>query len=495
MRPLMIRLGMLTGMLLAFLTTSAYDFEVDGIFYNFVSASDLTCKVTAGDDTDKYGGDIIIPSKVKFQNKELSVVEVGDKCFERCTDLTSVQIPSSVTRLGSMSFYGCTGLTSIQRPSSVTSLGDNCFSFCKRLTSVQIPSSVNKLGYYCFSDCSGLTSVQISSSITEIPDGCFAQCGNLVSVQIPSSVTTLDNSCFYRCGNLVSVQIPSSVKSIGKSCFSYCYELTSIYLPSSVKSMGTECFEDCSKLSSVVSNVEYIPESAFSGTSIVDLKIGEGTKLICVSSGRAEYPTFPKGIKKIEFEEQEDEISIGYYDRYGAFTLDPDPDLARYGFFKETWAEDLEILFLGTTLKGIPLICPNLKELTIGAKVDRLGLGSNNGYTSTTYETLDLGYFSQLVTLKSLNPIPPNIGKPTQMQYVNLEVEVPEEALEAYKSDPVWGSFWNLKGVSGTKTVSSTPEREVTGYYDLSGRQVDETFSGMVIVRFSDGSAKKMMWR
>ena len=85
----------------------------------------------------KYSGDIIIPEKVKGNDGvEYVVASLGASCFEGCTGLTSITIPSSVTSLGDYCFPGCSGLTSITIPSSVTSLGDGCFQDCSGLTSI-----------------------------------------------------------------------------------------------------------------------------------------------------------------------------------------------------------------------------------------------------------------------------------------------------------------------------------------------------------------------
>ena len=61
---------------------------------------------------------------------------MGDACFDGCTDLTSITIPSSVTSLGDECFWGCSSLTSITIPSSVTSLGGWCFEECSELKKV-----------------------------------------------------------------------------------------------------------------------------------------------------------------------------------------------------------------------------------------------------------------------------------------------------------------------------------------------------------------------
>ncbi|MDD7188974.1 MAG: leucine-rich repeat domain-containing protein [Prevotella sp.] len=126
-------------------------------------------------------------------------------CFDGCSSLTSITIPSSVTSLGASCFEGCRGLTSITIPSSVTSLGKRCFKDCRGLTSITIPSSVTSLGAECFSFCSGLTSITIPSSVTSIGDNCFQGCSGLSSITIPSSVTSLGWNCFLYCQKLESV--------------------------------------------------------------------------------------------------------------------------------------------------------------------------------------------------------------------------------------------------------------------------------------------------
>ena len=131
----------------------------------------------------KYSGDIIIPEKVKGNDGvEYVVTSLGASCFEGCSGLTSITIPSSITSLGKECFYVCAALTSITIPSSVTSLGASCFWECRGLTSITIPSSVTSLGENCFAYCTSLTSITIPSSIISFSWGCFANCSGLETV-------------------------------------------------------------------------------------------------------------------------------------------------------------------------------------------------------------------------------------------------------------------------------------------------------------------------
>ena len=226
-------------------------FEVIDGFRYFLESDTKTATLLPKRE-GKYSGDIIIPEKVKGNDGiEYIVASLDASCFEGCSGLTSITIPSSVTSLGERCFSDCSGLTSITIPSSVTSLGWSCFEGCRGLTSITIPSSVTSLGNSCFQDCSGLTSITIPSSVTSLGWSCFFRCSGLTSITIPSSVTSLSASCFEGCSGLTSITIPSSVTSLGQSCFSDCSGLTSVTIPSSVTSLGQSCFQDCSGLTSI----------------------------------------------------------------------------------------------------------------------------------------------------------------------------------------------------------------------------------------------------
>ena len=226
-------------------------FEVIGGLRYLLDTGAKTATLMPKTDS-KYSGDIVVPEKVKSSDgMEYVVTSLGNECFQYCSGLTSITIPSSVTSLGSSCFEGCRGLTSITIPSSVTSLGDGCFYDCRGLTSITIPSSVTSLESDSFYGCSGLTSITIPSSVTSLGGGCFYGCRGLTSITIPSSVTSLESDSFYGCSGLTSITIPSSVTSLGEYCFYGCSGLTSISIPSSVTSLGDYCFKNCRGLTSI----------------------------------------------------------------------------------------------------------------------------------------------------------------------------------------------------------------------------------------------------
>ncbi len=121
-----------------FLSTTAFahDFEVDGIYYNYLDKTAKTVKVTYrgssySDYSNEYTGSVTIPSSVTYSGTTYSVTEIGDGAFRDCTGLTSVTIPNSVTRIRDYAFDDCSGLTEliIEDGKKTLSLGYNYDSY------------------------------------------------------------------------------------------------------------------------------------------------------------------------------------------------------------------------------------------------------------------------------------------------------------------------------------------------------------------------------
>ena len=240
------------------ISASAYDVEVDGIYYNLVSKGKIA-EVTEGDG--KYSGSITIPSSIKVNDAKYTVTSIGESAFSFCTSLTSISIPNSVTSIGESAFFNCSSLTSISIPNSVTSIGDGAFRECSSLTSITIPNSVTSIGWGSFSGCSSLTSVTIPNSVTYIGWDSFSGCSGLTSVTIPNSVSKIENNTFSGCSSLTSVTIPNSVISIDYEAFAKCSNLENVYCYAEKFSrIGDDIFKD--------SYIEYatlhVPSSALS---------------------------------------------------------------------------------------------------------------------------------------------------------------------------------------------------------------------------------------
>lgn len=120
----------------------AYNFEVDGIRYDVVSATGKTCEVTGISAKSYSGEEIVIPNSVSYKGRMLSVIRVAYRAFAD-SEITSVVIPNSVASIGRGAFYNCTNLTSVTLPNGIQSIEDDTFIGCKNLVSVTIPNNVS----------------------------------------------------------------------------------------------------------------------------------------------------------------------------------------------------------------------------------------------------------------------------------------------------------------------------------------------------------------
>ena len=255
----------------------AYDIAVrnaDGvtIYYNYVN--DGTGLEVTRNNSRNYGGSVVIPEEVTYNNQTMVVVGIGDYAFYSLQDVyggkgpTSVTIPNTVTYLGVSSFEECRNLTSITIPNSVINIEEKVFYNCTSLSFVSIGNSVTSIGNFAFQNCTSLTSANIGNSVITIGRKSFYNCRSLTSITIPSSVTTIGDYTFGECVNLTSIDLGNSLKSIGDKLFYNCVSLSSITIPNSVKNIGNEAFFGCSVLSSVFipNSVNSIGLSAFSCT-------------------------------------------------------------------------------------------------------------------------------------------------------------------------------------------------------------------------------------
>ena len=250
------RLAATAVLLLSATTATAYDFEVDGIYYNKNDLSKTASVTYIRKYYAYYTGTVTIPSKVTYKGKTYSVTSIGYLAFYDCSGLTSVEIPNSVTSIDEGAFYGCSGLTAVEIPNSVTSIGGRAFEGCSGLTAVSIGTSVTSIGWDAFKGCSSLAAVDIPNSVTSIGDWAFYECSGLTAVSIGNSVTSIGNAAFYRCDGLTAVEIPNSVTSIGSSAFAHCSGLTAVEISNSVTSIGSRAFNGCDNLEMVFYNAK-----------------------------------------------------------------------------------------------------------------------------------------------------------------------------------------------------------------------------------------------
>ena len=275
---------LLLALLLPAIAT-AYDFEVDGIYYN-INGNNVA--VASSPYSSRYSGDVIIPETVSYDSVTYAVTAIDNEAFWDCSDMTSITIPNSVITIGNEAFRYCSGLQDVTIPSSVTSIGNGAFCWCRGLTSVTIPSTVTSIGINPFWGSSSITSITVENgnpnydsrdncnaiietatntlitgclntvipdSITVISYFAFSCCTGLTSVNIPNTVTSIQLRAFHGCDDLLSVTFPKSVTFIGELAFNDCWSLETLSIPNSVTTIGERAFWGCYNLKDVYSYI------------------------------------------------------------------------------------------------------------------------------------------------------------------------------------------------------------------------------------------------
>jgi len=187
--------------------------------------------------------DLEIPSTLIFDATEFTVVALGGFLFDKNTNLTSVDIPDSVTTIGTGAFSECTNLTTVRFPAGLTTIPASCFYDCEKLTGVKIPDTVTTIGASAFQYCYALTSIRVPFGVQHLNNLTFQGCHGLQSVELPTALYTLGDQVFASCPVLDDVVLPDGLQSLGISCFAGCSALSEIVIPGSVNAIGDYAFQ------------------------------------------------------------------------------------------------------------------------------------------------------------------------------------------------------------------------------------------------------------
>ena len=266
---------------------------------------------------------------------------------------------------------------------------------------------------------------------------------------ITYSVTSVRESCFRDCSSLTSITIPNSVTSLGDYCFWNCSSLASITIPNSVTSLGDYCFWDCSSLTSITL-----------GNSVTSLGLlcfydCSSLERIVVDAANPVYDSREDCNAIIHT--STNELIVG----------------CKNSQIPNSVTSLGEECFSG---------CSSLTSITIPNSVTSLGEACFAGCSSLT-------------SIYMLPSTPPstewNLFYDTPLRSVYV---VDEDAKTAYQAQVPWSEYEIVvmpTGIDEVETDKTAPT--IVGYYDLNGKLINGKQRGAVIVRYSDGTTRKVL--
>lgn len=243
----------------AFAQDFAYEYQGQTIIYTVLDKRAKTCETKRG---GRYGltpgneisGELNIPSVASDGNDDYSVVRIGESSFAKCSHLSSVIIPNSVTDIRDFAFSDCMGLNNVVIGNSVVSIGSNAFWDCDGLKSIILPNTLKEVGENAFGSLDGLLKGAYPSTITNP----FHSYWSGSTLQYPAEdsfiedgfIWGLEKKAIYFAPLSLEEEyiIPNTVTAIGDRAFSSCDKLTSVIIPPTVTSIGNDVFNKCYKL-------------------------------------------------------------------------------------------------------------------------------------------------------------------------------------------------------------------------------------------------------
>ena len=255
------------------------------------------------------------------------VEEIGVKAFENCSNLISLQLPSTIQKIHEKAFNGCLALETMDFGSyenlvyigkdafaqtlwldsfsdgtiyigniaysykgimpedthlaineGVTAIADYAFANQQNIVLLSLPDSLREIGVCAFKDASSIVEIVFNDNLTTIKDGAFEGLSNLQKITFNSQLKFIGNSAFKNAQSLESIILPEGLEHIGDSAFENCQALPAITIPSTVAYVGSKAFYNCLSAATVnlggIDNIEFFGDKVFHFTQWYALSNG-----------------------------------------------------------------------------------------------------------------------------------------------------------------------------------------------------------------------------
>ena len=322
-----------------------------------------------------------------------SIDRIGNRALSSTRFTSTIIIPESVKRIDVRAFAYMDDEPTIVMPNSLEYIENGAFYAFSGYMELHLGNSLKYIGDQAFMDARGVTGVfNIPSNLEYLGKEAFWGCGHdlVGDIVLPEWMSEIPEGAFCAMGfsKGTTLTIPDGLVRIGKNAFHHMKFNNHIHIPSSVKFIESSVFYCCQFKGgvSISENIESIADHVFWESTL---------------SGALIYPSFQS---------------------------------VAYNSFEGTQIESLTI---GDNIiqisDGAFRGCGKLKNIRIGKNVEYIGGEAFRGLWD-------------LQTVVCLAPNPPRmVGEPFSEFWIDKVIlEVPENAVEAYRKAPGWNVFQNI---------------------------------------------------
>lgn len=226
-----------------------------------------------------FAYDAKLGSITNFENT--SVSQISDCMFLECSSIYEITLPNTIIAVGDGAFSGCLKLASIDLSKTKTAtIGAKGFAYCENLSTIQLPSTltiideaafiedknlrlvqnlektiVSTIGIRVFEGCSNLSSIKLPQTLSSLGESAFDGCSNLSSVSgfENTAVTTLEIRTFANCSSLLTLSLARGLTGIKREAMIGCSVLRNLDTLSTTKvaKIGDKAFKDTAGLTSI----------------------------------------------------------------------------------------------------------------------------------------------------------------------------------------------------------------------------------------------------
>ena len=410
-------------------------------------------------------------------------------------------------------FYNLPNIKSIILPDNITAIGTGTFEGCCSLTKLDIPLGVTSFDISAFKGCSSLENIRIPNEEQYISGSVFEGCSNLTSIVIPSKVNSIDSHAFKNCSSLknIFVYMPTPPKVEQGAFDGVDKETCTLYVPKGTydEYWLVEGFGDFKNIVEFDANALDLTTGTFTYNSYRSgslSSLGVAGMLTSVGIDRNFKITLKnlklsgnlniydmKVVRELDAEGLENlDLKNATFEGTGDVTVTGQwagtPLDLQVSFDKGlfSYLYNLHNIVLPDNLTSISeeMFAYNhcLKSITIPASVNEIGKLAF--YTCMGLEKLYI-YSNKLI---------PVDDEGTLKGPENCTLYVPQGLAEAYRTS-IWGAYLqNIEEMTttGIKTVSATSDVKEVSRYSVAGQKLDAPVKGLNIVKYSDGSIKKV---